>query len=79
MFSWIFGLSEKELEKAFELGKEAGLEEGRIQGMALNFERSKELTEEEYKEVIDFLVKRKLELCCYDVNKGGFKVRKRIN
>ena len=76
----LFGLftSETEVDKAFKLGYDSGMREGIRIGMAKNFERSTELSEAEYKEVIDFLVSRELELCCYDVMNGGFRVRKRI-
>lgn len=75
----LFGLfTESENKKAFELGYNSGMEEGIRIGMSRNFERSVELSESEYKEVIDFLSSRGLELCCYDVFRGGFRVRKRI-
>lgn len=63
----------------FQLGKETGIEEGIRKGMAANFERSEEVSEQEYKEVMEFLVNRGLELCCYDISRGGFKIRKRIH
>jgi len=65
-------------QEAFKEGYEAGVKAGITIGMSRNFERSKELTEDEYKEVINFLMARGLELCCYDSYKGGFSVRKRI-
>lgn len=78
LFNTLFGASEKEINDSFLLGKKAGIEEGIIKGMAKNFEKSRELTETEYKEVIEFLTSRGLELCCYDIHKGGFRVRKRL-
>lgn len=76
----MFGLfSASETKKAFDLGYKTGLEQGIREGMAKNFERSSEITEEEYREVIGFLVSRGLELCCYDVMRGGFRVRKTLS
>jgi hypothetical protein len=77
----MFGLFERtdRIEKeAFKTGYDAGMEEGIRQGMAKNFERSTELSEEEYREVIGYLVSKGLELCCYDVMRGGLRIRKRI-
>ena len=45
--------------------------------MAKNFERSDALPEAEYMEAMQFLVSRGLELCCYDINSGGFRIQKR--
>lgn len=69
---------DRKANDVFMKGKACGIEEGVLKGMAMNFERSKELSEQEYQEVIEFLVKRGLELCCYDVHRGGFRVRKRL-
>jgi hypothetical protein len=80
LLSILLGLepSEQQLKTAFELGRKNGLEEGIRTGMSKNFERTVPLSSEEYNEVINFLVSRNLELCCYDVMRGGFQVRKRI-
>lgn len=75
MFGFIsYKEHQKTIEKAFLLG----IEEGTRKGMSFNFERSQELSETEYNEVIEFLTLRGLELCCYDVHKGGFRIRKRL-
>ena len=66
----------KKYKEQFDLGYKAGYEQGVIDGMSKNFERSKELTQQEYDEVIQFLTQRNVELCCYDVMRGGFRVRK---
>ncbi len=71
--------TEKDKSKSFKLGKETGIKEGILKGMAANFERSEEVPEQEYKEVMEFLVNRGLELCCYDINRGGFRIRKKIH
>jgi phosphosulfolactate synthase (CoM biosynthesis protein A) len=77
LFDCFFGASEREVKEAFDTGYKAGREVGIREGMSKNFERTTGLSEAEYKEVIEFLVKRGLELCCYDVDRGGFQVRKR--
>jgi len=68
---------EKELERAFLDGDAEGYERGVVDGLAKKFDHTKEINEEEHKEVIEFLVSRNLE-CCYDVFRGGFRIRKRI-
>jgi hypothetical protein len=69
--------SEKDLKEAFRRGRRCGYEDGLRDGMAKNFERTTELTKAENDEVIQFLISRGLELCCYDVMRGGFRIRKR--
>lgn len=65
----LFNRTDNIEKEAFETGYKAGMEEGIRQGMSKNFERSAELSEEEYDEVIGYLVSKGLELCCYDVAK----------
>lgn len=75
---WIAGgMSEKEHKSVFDAGYKSGKEEGIREGMAKNFERSVELSDYEYKRAMDFLVANGLDVCCYDVHKGGFRIRKR--
>lgn len=74
----MFEFLKKKGESSFESGYRAGLEEGIRQGMSRNFERSADLSEKEYDEVIKYLVSNGLELCCYDVLRGGFRIRKSI-
>ena len=71
-------VKEKERQSIFNDGFNAGREVGIIEGMSKNFERSEELTEKEYDKLINFLIINNIELCCYDINKGGFRIRKRI-
>lgn len=71
----LFGSTEKELNGVFILGKQAGFREGKRAAYKERFEDSSELSDAEYKELIEFLVSRNLELC-YDLDKGGFRVRK---
>lgn len=77
LLNLLFGPSENEIKLAFKQGFEVGKEAGILEGMAKNFERSKELSEEEYQEVMKFLIDRNLELCCYDILRGGFRIRKK--
>ena len=78
IFDFLFGSSEKQLARAFELGVKNGYRNGVIDGMAKNFERSEQLPEAEYREVMQYLAARGLELCCYDIERGGFRVQKRL-
>jgi len=77
MINFIGWIVDRKRNKEFDEGKKAGYEEGLKAGMAMNFERSEELSKEEYDHVMKYLIDHGLELCCYDVHKGGFRIRKR--
>ncbi len=77
IFESIGKRSEKKIQEEFKIAHEIGREEGVLAGMSMNFEKTRELSDPEYQEVIDFLVSRGLELCCFDAHRGGFSIRKR--
>ncbi len=70
-------------QKAWEEGREVGHEEGLREGLELTAQKSIEVTEEEYKDLMDYLIKHKL-IMCYSINHEdkfscGLMVRKQSN
>lgn len=65
----------KEIIEAFARGKSLGLSEGITIGMQKHFQATSELTEQENELLIQFLIRHNFVLC-YDLNEGGFRVRK---
>jgi hypothetical protein len=80
MLNLFWRQEEKRLKHAFESGKMVGYEEGFKEGLRSHFHLTSELTDEEYELLYRFLVRHNFVLC-YDLNSGGFRVRKndRIN
>lgn len=66
---------EKRLNRAFESGRKVGYEEGFKEGLRRHFHVTSELTDQEYELLYRFLVRHNFVLC-YDLNSGGFRVRK---
>lgn len=68
---------ERERKEYFESGRLVGIEEGIEISELRKIESSAELTELEYREIIDFLVSKKVELTYHPLHKG-LQVRRRI-
>lgn len=75
IFDGIFNQKERILDDTFRRGAEHGEAEARRKIFAQRFEVTHGLTPEEEKEVCVFLAERNIEIC-YDVHKGGLRLRK---
>jgi flagellar biosynthesis/type III secretory pathway protein FliH len=68
-------LVQSESNKDWQQGYNAGVKDGKEEGMKLQFTKSNELTEKECNELLTFLIERNMVLC-YDAQQDGFRVRK---
>ena len=60
------------MKGGFKCGREQGIEEG----LRMNFDKGKNLSDVDYKEIIDLLLSKNCELVCYDVYQGGLRLKK---
>lgn len=72
-----FHLSKREREEYYELGRHNGIQEGIELSEQRKILKSAELTESEYREIIDFLVSKKVEITYHPLYKG-LQIRRRI-
>jgi len=77
MLDLIFGNKEsaRRINDAFNSGELSGVERGIGIGMQRHFEMTSDLSEEENELLIEFLIRHNFVLC-YDLQYGGFRVRK---
>lgn len=79
LFGDLFGENAKrrERQEAFESGRLVGIEEGIEISELRKIEKSDELTELEYREIIYFLISKKVEITYHPLYKG-LQIRRRI-